>query len=314
MLERNNNFYVGNGRLPYKLLFVTGVCRSGKTTLSRLLGSLQNMEWIEEPYELSMLLWSMECGNWHGDFEWERQVFTGICKELVNETVLLRRGNFRPNDLSTLWNYKEGKEIFDRLVNLNTREEVEKYIQATQRSFVIDIPNILGQADFIRQSSEDMIWFHVVRNPYDVAQAVLEKHWFSDERMKYPDDNSPYRKYVQNGETYYIPWWLEEEREEKFIDAGEYERGIIYWLSVEKNSGTEIPGRDFLVKYEDLVTSVEKVLGHICSRIGAHPTGRTTALCGALHGKFIVGGSGSLRLSAHYQSRLDKLKEMYGYE
>lgn len=125
MLERNNNFYVGNGRLPYKLLFVTGVCRSGKTTLSRLLGSLQNMEWIEEPYELSMLLWSMECGNWHGDFEWERQVFTGICKELVNETVLLRRGNFRPNDLSTLWNYKEGKEIFDRLVNLNTREEVE---------------------------------------------------------------------------------------------------------------------------------------------------------------------------------------------
>lgn len=159
-----------------------------------------------------------------------------------------------------------------------------------------------------------MIWFHVVRNPYDVAQAVLEKHWFSDERMKYPDDNSPYRKYVQNGETYYIPWWLEEEREEEFIDAGEYERGIIYWLSVEKNSGTEIPGRDFLVKYEDLVTSVEKVLGHICSRIGAHPTGRTTALCGALHGKFIVGGSGSLRLSAHYQSRLDKLKEMYGYE
>ncbi|HAP20878.1 MAG TPA: hypothetical protein DCR27_06340 [Lachnospiraceae bacterium] len=308
--------YVGNGQLPYNMMFVTGACRTGKTTLSRILGSLEHVEWIEEPYELSLLLWSMGYGKADDNFTWEKQIFTGICKELINDTILLRRGNFRPGDLSTLWNYKEGKEIFERLVNLNTRQDVKEYLKAANRKFVIDIPNILGQANFIKQNCKNMVLFHVVRNPYDIAQAVYEKHWYSDENIRFPSDgdNTPCRKYAKDGAEYCIPWWLEEGREEEFIDAAEYERGVIYWLSVEKSSGEERTTQDFLIKYEDLVSSTGKVLDNICSIIEGCPTGRTMALCSELHDKFIVGQRRPVHLSAHYQSRLEQLKEMYGYE
>ena len=226
------NYCIGDRELPYKFIFVTGACRSGKTTFSRIMGSMKNVEWIEEPYELSLLLKSIQLAD-IDDVQsnyWRKELFQGICKELVNSTVLLRNGNFRPEDLSSIWRYKEGEEIFQRLVNICTRNQVQDFIRKNNSYFVIDIPGILGSASFIKYVCESIKIIHVVRNPYDVAEAIYQKHWYSDERVQHPESNNIFRKYCENEIVYYVPWWCEEGREQDFILATEYERGILYWI------------------------------------------------------------------------------------
>ena len=152
----------GNEEPIDNLFFVTGACRSGKTLFSKILASTQNTEWIEEPYELSLLLWAIQAGKSSADLEWEEKAFNAICKELINSAILLRNGNFRPEDLSTIWNYKEAKEIFRRLVNINTRNQVQDYIKENNSHFIIDIPGILGSSEFMKKACKGLSIIHVM--------------------------------------------------------------------------------------------------------------------------------------------------------
>lgn len=306
------NYCIGNKECPYKLFFVTGASRSGKTTFSKILGSMKNAEWIEEPYELSLLLWTIQLEKEKHDFaKWRGEVFNAICKELINNVILLRNGNFRPGDLSTIWNYKDGKEIFQRLVNVNTRDEVQEYIKDNNCHFIIDIPEALHSSEFMRRTWKDLKILHVVRNPYDVADAVCSKHWNSDEKLCFPSNNGIFRKHKckVDGKLYYIPWWVEEKHEEEFISATEYERGIIYWISMVESTVK----LDLLIRYEDLVRSPLEQLNKF-NEIGFQSTARTIELCKELQTCYIYGNKRKLYLSQYYMDKFNKLKEMYGYE
>lgn len=308
---RCNNYYIGNEEPIDNLFFVTGACRSGKTLFSKILASTQNTEWIEEPYELSLLLWAIQLDKSNADLEWEQKAFNAICKELINSSILLRNGNFRPEDLSTIWNYKEGKEIFWRLVNINTRNQVQDYIKENNCHFIIDIPGILGCSEFMKKACKGLRVVHVIRNPYDVAEAVCQKHWNSNESLEHPLNNDIYRKFnCKEGDTeYYIPWWVAEGMEYDFVNATEYERGIIYWISMVEN----YRGGDIVIRYEDLVKSSQEKIKDFYE-LGLYPTGRTVALCNELHLGYISGNKREIYLNQCYANKFKRLKEIYGYE
>lgn len=309
---RYENYCIGNEEQIFNLFFVTGACRSGKTSFSRILGSTQNTEWLEEPYELSLLLWTIQLEEANGNVEeLKKQIFKAICKELINSAVLLRNGNFRPGDLSTVWNYKGGEEIFHRLVNINTRAQVQDYIRENNSHFVINIPGILASSEFLKGTCDDLTIIHVIRNPYDVADAVCQKHWNSDKSLRYPQNNNIYRKFNnENHDTqYYIPCWVTEGFEWDFINATEYERGIIYWINMVEN----YKGADFLIKYEDLVQSPQEAMKNFYD-LGFCPTSRTIALCNELQSKYISGNRRKIHLNQFYADKFKVLKEIYGYE
>lgn len=307
------NYYIGNGEQPFKILFVTGACRTGKTTLSRILGSMRHTEWLEEPYALWLLLQYAQVEKADAVMQrWRGQVFVAMCKELANDGILLRNGNFRPNDLSTVWNFKESQEIFHRLVNVNTRSQVEEYIEKNGSCFVIDVPEALKCTKFIKETYADLRVVHVVRNPYDVAEMIYQKHWYSDQHIRRPELNNLYRKYEdQKKQRWFIPWWVMEENEQDFVEAEEYERGIMYWVFHvdDDNGGTP----DCLVRYEDMVRQPQKALEPFCE-MGFCPTGRTKMLCDELR-KYDMGGyTREIALNQYYREKFVKLKERYGYE
>lgn len=65
-----------------------------------------------------------------------KRVFPAIYKEQINGHVLLRNANCRPNDLSSIWNYKEDTEIFGCLVNVNTKDQAKEYIINEKKVFL----------------------------------------------------------------------------------------------------------------------------------------------------------------------------------
>lgn len=304
------NYCIGNEEPIDNLIFVTGACRSGKTLFSKILASTQNTEWIEEPYELSLLLWAIQAGKSSVDLEWEEKAFNAICKELINSAILLRNGNFRPEDLSTIWNYKEAKEIFQRLVNINTRNQVQDYIKENNSHFIIDIPGILGSSEFMRRACKGVRVIHVIRNPYDVAEAVCQKHWNSNESLEYPLNNDIYRKFncKENNKEYYIPWWVKEGMEYDFVEATEYERAIIYWISMVEN----YDGSDFLIKYEDLVQAPQEAIKSFL-KLGLLSTTKTMALSSELQSIYILEQAQEIHLNRYYADKFRELKEIYKY-
>lgn len=303
-------YCIGNEEPIDNLFFVTGACRSGKTLFSKILASTQNTEWIEEPYELSLLLWAIQAGKSSADLEWEEKAFNAICKELINSAILLRNGNFRPEDLSTIWNYKEAKEIFQRLVNINTRNQVQDYIKENNSHFIIDIPGILGSSKFMKRACKGVRVIHVIRNPYDVAEAVCQKHWNSNESLEHPLNNDIYRKFncKGNNKEYYIPWWVKEGMEYDFVEATEYERGIIYWISMVEN----YDGSDFLIKYEDLVQAPQEEMKPFL-KMGLQSTTKTMELSSELQSIYISEQEQEIHLNRYYADKFRELKEIYKY-
>lgn len=306
-----NHYRIGNAEQLYRFLFVTGACRSGKTTFSRILGSMQNTEWIEEPYELILFSEYIQLEKADAAAQsWREQVFTALCKELANDAVLLRNGNFRPGDLSTIWNFKEGKEIFHRLVNVNTRTEVEAYVKANDSRFVIDVPEVLSTTGFMKAAYRNLSVVHFVRNPYDVAEAIFQKGWYSDQAIRRPEMNAVYRVHMNKDNEFFIPWWIEEGCEQDFIDASEYERGIMYWIAHTENKGDK--DADYVIKYEDMVHNPQQVLEDFYQQ-GFQPTARTKMLCDELCTDYISGAKKDLELSEYFAQKFVKLKETYHY-
>ncbi len=279
----NKDYFIGNDLFKEKIIVITGCCRSGKTTLSKLLGTTKEVEWIEEPYPL-MLLAELVCIG-KLDTNIFSAIFPAICKEIINDHVLLRNANFRANDLSSIWNYKEGSEIFNRLINLKTREDVKQYILKEKKIFLFDIPEILPAIELLRKCCPNALFIHVIRDVYDVADAVYRKKWYSNENIVNVKNNTPFRDYFSEKKKCIvkIPWWLSEGKEELFCEVDEYERGIMYWCGILKTcllNGNLKNNKcyDLLVKYEDLVEDPDKILKIIGERISLTTTPRTSAV------------------------------------
>ena len=119
--------YAGDDHMEFPIVIITGVSRSGKTLLGQLLGSMENVEHIDEPYLPLMLPVMWDKGLVDEDVA--VMFFRAFTEELFNDMILLRTANFRPSDLSTIWERKTSDEIYSRLVDLYSRDDVRKYVR-----------------------------------------------------------------------------------------------------------------------------------------------------------------------------------------
>ena len=55
MVLKKSKLCVGGKRLDFKKVIITGVCRSGGNLLGRILGSLENVEYVDEPWLATIL-------------------------------------------------------------------------------------------------------------------------------------------------------------------------------------------------------------------------------------------------------------------
>jgi len=268
--------------LKRNILIVTGTCRAGKTTLCKALASAISVEFLDEPWMPMFLPLLVK------QAQIERSVAKSFMHsyfdELCNDMLLYRRANFRPGDGSSIWSFKKAKDIFYRLNNVNSRGNVESWIDHKNTIFVIALPEITPFIDFFLSEFESISIVHLHRQSDEIAALIKDKSWYADEQLLRPKNNQPYSPYDYSGHLYHMPWWLSEQDFKRFLNSSEYERGLIYsecfskfysdqMRNIPHNNSARIINVDFddIVKDETLVLS--KVNDFIEGQFGCFNSG-----------------------------------------
>ncbi len=254
---------------------VVGVCRSGKTTLCNLLATCKNVENADEPWTAKML--PLLTGLGLIDEAAGKQIFMSFITELMNDMVLLRRANFRPGDLSSIWLQKNHLEIFNRLTVLETREDVKIFKDENSPLLLLNLTEVIPFLDFFFETVCGTRMIHVVRNGRDVAYDALRKRWFSDQQLNRPRKALPYITYNHNDLILHLPWWVSPGNEELFLSYSEYDRCIYYWCqniqSTLLNTNLSSNNSEFMtVRYEDVISKSRETFHNVAAFLKITPT------------------------------------------
>lgn len=222
-----------------------------------------------------------------------KDILRSYFAELVNDVMLLRHANFRPRDQSAIWDRKEILEIFDRLVKLNSRDDVLKYVKKTNPTFLLNLPGIMPFLPFLAETFPGCKVIHVVRNGLDVALEVRKKRWFSNKLLKQPLSNYHlYRNYYskEHLENYYMPWWVKNDEDSKFLNMTDFAKGLYYWrriFEISKNPITKFKTNSLdkyrEVRFESIIENPSIVLDGLSAFLNASISKKTETILSSMN-------------------------------
>lgn len=285
MNSRKKNQYTfpsGKFYLDFKTVGLMGVPRSGKTTLGNIIATTQGAEYYEEPWLLGVLPAMVKLGMIGPEVG--KDMYVTYLHELMNDLVLLRQANFRPNDDSSIWTKKTRAEIAFRLKSLQSRSDVKNFVRKNKPYFLMPLSesslfNLPAIFDFL----PDCKIIHVVRRGIDVAYQIEKKGGFSNEQLKQPPHARIYYPITYRGAVFYMPFWVSPKDIGKFFKYSEYERCLFYWCTLMEKEIASLKKlknkkRNVLtIKFEDFITDPRDMLRRVNSFIGAKPSSMTHA-------------------------------------
>ena len=271
MVLKKKELYVGEKRFNFKKVIITGMYRSGKSLLGKILGTLENVEFVDEPW-LPTVLPHFQ-GNNLLDPRVAKDIMRSYLEEMLNDMILLRQTNFRPRDQSTIWARKDEKEIIYRLLNLHTRDDVRRYVKEKNPVLLLNLSFTTPHVIFLAETFPGCKIIHVIRNGLDVALDVEEKKWYSNRQLKQPVCSGDlYRIYCSKiyFEKYYIPWWVKRGDEEKFLGMNDFAKGLYLWRRHFELAEKEInkfkssfPNQYKEVRFESILKKPEAVINDL---------------------------------------------------
>jgi hypothetical protein len=230
LLLKNSDYYSGEFTYNNPTVIITGACRSGKTTIGNILATCDEVEYADEPWFMMQISHMMANGTISTNKA--KGLIPTYLSELLNDLILLRGANFRIDDLSSIWTKKRTEEILYRLTSVKSRADVQALIKENKTQLILTLSEAGPTLSNMTQHIGDVKVIHVVRNGLEVAQAIADKKWFSNENLKRPNMAMLTSKVNFKNTLYYIPWWVKEEDVELFLTYNDLERGLFYWCSI----------------------------------------------------------------------------------
>lgn len=280
------SFYSGDTQLEQlasSVIVLTGTGRCGKTTVGNILGTCRGTEHIDDPWLLANL--PTLAGRGVMPEALALQMFRTQAWHLLYNRILMRHVNFRPNDLSSIWKQKSPQEIISRITGLYSIKDIYKYAETTPTTLVLSLANTVPFYQFFWEAMPGCQIIHMLREGLDVAVEVTEKHWFSDDELRRPFHPDPYRPYVRHADaaTCYLPYWVEEGAEERYVNSSEFGRGLQYWRRLMEMSGLADPSHDSLhdmrtVRMSDVLDRPSETIDALITSLGLEKTELTDPL------------------------------------
>lgn len=253
-----------------QITVITGACRSGKTLLGNLMATCRNVEYADEPWTAMMLPKAVSTEKIDRDFA--SGLLRAFVNELFNDLVMMRNANFRTEDLSSIWTKKTPKEILSRISKLQTRSDVEDYVESNCLSLVMTLSECGPFLGMIKQALPNCRCVQVVRNGYDVASDLVKKEWYSDSQLRTPKNAQIYRRYVEGNKILHLPFWVRVEDAATFVRYSEYERALYYWCTNLEDTASIQENLDLhSISYHDLVRDPRAIFEKCLTSLGFVP-------------------------------------------
>lgn len=274
-------------QLTSSLIIVTGAGRSGKTTLGNILGSCENVEHIDEPWFPMMLPILANSGELSKECAIE--LFLTSIVETIYDRYLMRHVNFRPHDLSSVWKQKSVPEILDRLIRLKSRDDVREYAKEHRPVVVLTLTDCVPYYDFFWEAYPECRIVHMVREGLNVALEFSQKRWLSDKEHTNPVEAVPRKQYVDaiSGTLYYLPHWLKDTEEQRYLSSSELARGLHYWRRIMQMSeiGSPTSNWDSMItlKLEPMLMTPRPTVYQLIDLLGMIKTDLTETLINNVH-------------------------------
>tara|TARA_Y100000741_G_scaffold358762_1_gene338406 strand:- start:3342 stop:4301 length:960 start_codon:yes stop_codon:yes gene_type:complete len=154
-----------------KIIFVSGLTRSGKTLLCPVVSSLKKVE----NYHIINLVEEILRLYYSGFIKVNvaDHLIKTIINQIIYENAIGRNFNLRKSDLTSLWNYKNPKEYLSRL-KIKDKNVLNK-IKKMKRIIPFMIHDGLIFSDILLKSFPKSKIFHLQRHPIDVIFSFIKK-------------------------------------------------------------------------------------------------------------------------------------------
>ena len=258
------------------IVFISGLTRSGKILLCPIISSFNNTEKVNVNFELEqipMLNYMKEIS----DNASKLLLQSGI-NSAIYDNAIGRNSNFRPDDYTSIWKYREPMEYIQRLFQPDGDSALTR-LNSLNRIFPMMVHNGLWHADIWFKALPSVKFIHMQRNPVDIVYSWIGKGYggdfFSSDRA-----NIVTFQHKKQLLPYYAFGWEDEYLSYKNVDR------IIHMVKHIRKRHQEsydnlndIQKKNILfVRHQELITETDKNLQIISDFVGEKPSVDTASI------------------------------------
>lgn len=260
-------------KLTGRILFVTGVPRSGTTILGKIAASLSNVEYDYEPWFLAQL--PVLAAEKLIDPRIAGQLLDHYFCELFHEKLIGRNANMRTTDDSFVLNSMPSSELTRRWTRLFSRDDSRRDAAKRKALMAAKMVNLQPFVPLFKKAFPSAKWVHIVRHPFDVAASLREKGWYEDSALRGEESLAPRKIVTVKGKRRILPWWVSAADTALFFRLNSFDRGLLNWVVMIRawKKGRKQLGNNLLeIKYESLLTDPSASSKRLASFLGCKVT------------------------------------------
>ncbi len=186
------------------IAFVSGITRSGKSLLMPIVSSLDGSEKVNVNFFLELIT----ALNFTNEISDDLAIYllrSGM-NLMAYDNAIGRNTNFRKDDYTSVWKYKEPLEYITRLVE-SDGDRVFQKIEQENKIFPLMWHNGLWHADILFQAFPTSKILHVQRNPIDIVYSWMGKGYGGDFYLNKRSSDSLVYKFKDEIVPHYAYGW-----------------------------------------------------------------------------------------------------------
>lgn len=250
------------------ILFIDGISRVGKSLFSGIIPSLNKMEHIQFYSLIERIIPAISLGTIEIDFA--KSLIRTDMNELAYNIKISRNVNFRLEDQTGIFNYKDPKLYFNRL-NKNEGQRVIEELRETECNIPIQSHDLLVNLEYLNQLEIDYRMIEIFRHPVDVINSWWQRGW-GERFCSDPQSGTLTISY----NTHITPWYCAG-FEKEWLNLNPVERCVelvilLTYRSIEQYKKAEKRNRIYILTFEDFVTNPDTKIAEICSFLNTTTT------------------------------------------
>jgi hypothetical protein len=262
--------------LNQNIVFISGLPRSGKALLCPIVSSYNNTEKVNVDFSLELfpvLFYLNEINENAAKFLIQSKMNLAIYDNFIG-----RNSNFRSNDFTSVWKYRDSNEYIQRLTQPDGDKAIES-LKKVKRIFPLMIHDGLWHADIWFKSLPTIKFIHIQRNPVDIAFSWIGKGFGGNSQFNERSNLVSY-EYKTKLVPYYANGW-----EDKYLSLSQVDR-VIHMIhhirdchqNTYDNLNDDFKKKIIFIKHQKLITQTYECLDIVSDFIGEEPSKETPSI------------------------------------